>query len=327
MTDAATWDQGAAAPDMTVRSSRRGSGGDGAPILRALAVITLTAAIVAVGGYVAGRYAAQLGAGQLGVGQRQTATRSAPPVEISDAAALDAGGLDAADVSTSVADASLSASSATSSQANAARLAGLGSDIDVLHPQVAAAVMEARRQRVGAEAAERRAQRAAARAQALTNPASGGDGVLVEAFDNGDVYEGEVADGVRDGVGVYTWANSIEGTYGGQFDSGVIAGLGVKRWADGAAYFGSRSPEARDGHGVFAYAQGGGYEGEWAMGAPDGYGVVWASDGSVQSQGLWASNVLVEAWVVPSSDEAGADGDIENGDAVENAAAESDAGR
>jgi len=303
MTQATTWDQDAAAPDTAPSpegvdggideaidggshvgsGSRARSGRRSRPIVRAIAIIALSALIVAVGGYAAGQYAGQLGAGQFTSTPRAAASH------------VDAGDIPgtAGEISTS--------SVAASSEIVAVRRPGLGDDLDMLHPQVAVAVLEARRQRVGAEAAERRAHRVAARARASS---SGVDGLMVEAFDNGDLFEGEAVDGVRHGVGVYTWANAIEGTYGGQFNSGMIAGLGVKRWADGAAYYGSRSPEARDGHGVFAYAEGGGYEGAWALGAPDGYGVVWAPDGSVQSQGLWASNVLIEAWVAPVAGEA-----------------------
>ena len=166
-------------------------------------------------------------------------------------------------------------------------------DMALLHPDVAAAVELARAERESAQAVAERARAAAARAR------SGDQGTGVITYASGDVYEGELVDGVRDGVGVYNWANVQEDAYAGAFVNDAVDGLGVKRWADGATYYGERRAEAREGYGVFLYADGGGYEGAWRSGAPDGHGVVWNADGTVRAQGLWAGNTLVEAWIVP----------------------------
>jgi hypothetical protein len=167
-------------------------------------------------------------------------------------------------------------------------------DLDLLHPDVAAAVVQARDVQTNAIDAAIRG-RAAARAAR-----DGAPGTSVITYDSGDIYEGEVAEGVgRQGVGVYTWANQLEDSYAGEFASDAIDGVGVKRWSDGATYFGNRRVESREGYGVFAYPDGGGYEGAWRNGAPDGHGVVWNADGSVSAQGLWAGNTLVEAWIIP----------------------------
>ncbi|MGD2133179.1 MAG: hypothetical protein PVI23_10330 [Maricaulaceae bacterium] len=181
-------------------------------------------------------------------------------------------------------------------------------DMRLLHPDVIGAVTAAREAQAAALDAERRAQAAARRADA----AQGGAGELT--FPTGDRYAGEVADGSPEGVGVYTWADPAAGTYAGQFTERRMDGLGARRWPDGAAYLGERDGDARHGHGVFVDGEGGGYEGSWRNGAPDGHGVVWNADGTVRSQGLWASNTLVEAWIVPppAEDDAGteeADGD------------------
>jgi hypothetical protein len=169
-----------------------------------------------------------------------------------------------------------------------------GFDLALLHSQVADAVVGARVVRENAVAAERRAEAAARLARA------GAPGAGVILYDAGDVYAGELRNGGRHGVGVYTWANPQEDDYAGEFVDDVMDGLGVKRWADGATYYGDRRRDSREGYGVFADVEGGGYEGAWRNGAPDGYGVVWNADGTVRAQGLWAGNTLIEAWVIPT---------------------------
>jgi hypothetical protein len=171
-------------------------------------------------------------------------------------------------------------------------------DLGLLHPVVAAAVVEARAMQASAVDAAARAQEAADRARRSER----GAGVINYA--SGDLYEGEVRDGGRHGVGVYTWANPQEDFYAGEFVDDAMEGMGVKRWSDGATYYGDRRSEAREGYGVFVYADGGGYEGAWRSGAPNGRGVVWNVDGSVRFQGLWADNTLIEAWIVPSDEAA-----------------------
>jgi hypothetical protein len=170
-------------------------------------------------------------------------------------------------------------------------------DMRRLHPDVVEAVEAAREARRAAQAASERARVAAFGAQ------SNSRGTRVITYENGDVYEGEVGPSGREGVGVYTWENAREGDYAGEFANDVMNGLGVKRWADGATYYGDRREEAREGFGVFVYADGGGYEGQWLDGAPDGLGVVWAPDGTVRAQGIWAANTLVEAWIMPPPDD------------------------
>jgi hypothetical protein len=177
-------------------------------------------------------------------------------------------------------------------------------DLGLLHERVATAVREARDVRERAVVAARRAEEAGRLAR------SGAAGAGVILYDGGDVYAGEIRNGGRQGVGVYTWSNLQEDSYAGEFADDVMDGLGVKRWTDGATYYGDRRRQSREGYGVFVDVAGGGYEGAWRNGAPDGYGVVWNPDGSVRAQGLWAGNTLVEAWVIPTpvATEDGADG-------------------
>lgn len=297
-----------AAPTALAARPARARRRDG-PGVRILAVVTALAVLVSVAGYAAGRAASP---GFERSPERRVERGGEPGAERAPERAAARGPTDApegeeargADVATATIPDRPDPEAVFE---DAARRPTVGGDLSLLRPEVAEAVREARRLRTAAEAAERRALRSAERARTAGVSGTGASatgasetGTGVEVFANGDRYEGDMVDGVRDGVGVYTWANALEGTYAGEFVDGAIAGLGVKRWADGAAYYGSRSREAREGYGVFAYADGGGYEGEWAMGAPDGHGVVWTPEGTVKSQGVWAANVLVEAWITPA---------------------------
>jgi len=160
---------------------------------------------------------------------------------------------------------------------------------DLLHTDVKAVVVAARRIQIEAERTERRALAAAQRAVA------GAQGVGVLDYASGDQYRGEAIGQMRHGVGVYSWTTDRDITFAGQFRDDVITGLGVKRWGDGAVFAGSRDSRTGAGFGVFTYADGGRYEGQWQYSVPNGLGALWAADGSLLSQGVWAENRLVGA--------------------------------
>lgn len=53
---------------------------------------------------------------------------------------------------------------------------------------------------------------------------------------NGDVYEGDWVDGLKEGRGYYTWENGD--VYEGEFKNGVREGFGEFKWANGESYKG-----------------------------------------------------------------------------------------
>ena len=92
----------------------------------------------------------------------------------------------------------------------------------------------------------------------------------------GDVYEGELLGGAKDGVGKYT---SADGTiYEGEFKNDLFHGKGKLSSPDGAGYEGDFLSGVKSGFGTFKYAGGDYYEGEFKGDLRHGEGkYVWAN--------------------------------------------------
>ena len=70
---------------------------------------------------------------------------------------------------------------------------------------------------------------------------------------DGNKYDGEFADGLMNGHGIYTWANGDE--YNGEFANDVINGDGIYTWPNGDEYKGSFKNDEML-HGTMVYADG-----------------------------------------------------------------------
>lgn len=139
------------------------------------------------------------------------------------------------------------------------------------------------------------------------NGIANGDGVE-EWFRNGvfdQRLEGTLTNGVRSGVGAYTWAsgNRYEGpfvddartgkgkfiwvngdTYEGDFIAGKRTGKGVYVWANGKRYEGDIVDGQITGEGYQLEPNGNTYRGQWLNNQFNGPGVItFASDGSVRA--------------------------------------------
>jgi hypothetical protein len=79
---------------------------------------------------------------------------------------------------------------------------------------------------------------------------------------NGDVYEGEINDGVRNGRGTYTWADGHR--YVGEYQNDRMHGTGIYYWPDGRIYEGAFERDLRQGKGVLKWPNGDRYEGDFA---------------------------------------------------------------
>jgi len=194
-----------------------------------------------------------------------------------------------------------------------------------LHPTVAAAVAAARDAAKDASAKQTQAERAANMAQAAANQArAGARGYSVIKFRDRDVFEGEVANGKANGLGVYVqgdqrfagdkfqgqlaqgmWQGvgvfeSASGEpgrparYGGEFTGGQLAGVGVIMRADGVRQAGAVVNGALTGHGVETRGSGERVEGEFKNGLADGYAAHWATDGRILEAGRFEQGRLVQ---------------------------------
>ena len=131
-------------------------------------------------------------------------------------------------------------------------------------------------------------------------------------FDNGDVYEGEMVNGLRHGKGKYTWANGD--FYEGEWAKGWRSGFGIyksysKNEVDGSTfasyvYEGDWKNSKKHGHGVAtgykAVAPTGricfdwSYDGEWIEDNRHGNGKYTYADGSYFT-GVWENNKKISA--------------------------------
>ncbi|KAL3815232.1 hypothetical protein ACJIZ3_016500 [Penstemon smallii] len=103
-------------------------------------------------------------------------------------------------------------------------------------------------------------------------------GCYVQAYSNGDVYEGEFHKGKCSGSGVYYYYMS--GRYEGDWIDGKYDGYGVETWARGSRYRGQYRQGLRHGFGVYRFYTGDVYAGEWSNGQSHGCGVHTCEDGS-----------------------------------------------
>ncbi|MEQ8486238.1 MAG: hypothetical protein RIB46_17905 [Pseudomonadales bacterium] len=105
------------------------------------------------------------------------------------------------------------------------------------------------------------------------------------AWPDGRVYDGQLADGLPDGVGVETLPDGTR--YQGQWQAGKRHGFGSLSAADGSAYEGEWQNGLRFGSGTYLGADGDRYDGEWAYDQPSGFGTRLAADGETYT-GEWA---------------------------------------
>lgn len=103
--------------------------------------------------------------------------------------------------------------------------------------------------------------------------------------DEGNVYEGELRDGVRHGTGRLEW---IDGrVYEGDFREGKIHGYGKMSVPDGEVYTGTFDNEVRHGYGNLVFPNGDVYEGSFVQGLISGEGSFQEKSTGNSYQGLF----------------------------------------
>jgi len=134
---------------------------------------------------------------------------------------------------------------------------------------------------------------------------------------SGAVFQGEVIDGVAEGLGVVRSASVPFGagffvggvrsgpgvdcqradcsgpSYTGDFRADAATGVARIVFADGGVYRGDVRDGAPDGFGEWRKADGAFYRGQFLGGRREGYGVDTAADGA-RSAGFWKADVLTE---------------------------------
>ena len=119
---------------------------------------------------------------------------------------------------------------------------------------------------------------------------------------NGDVYDGTLVKGQRQGKGLFIWANGqrFEGDWvqdtpsgkgkmqfanGNRFEGDVVAGIpqgmGRMQYASGDDYRGRFNAGVPDGRGTYIWKNGQTFDGEWKSERPNGQGILKFANGNV----------------------------------------------
>jgi hypothetical protein len=130
---------------------------------------------------------------------------------------------------------------------------------------------------------------------------------------NGDVYEGQVQNDLREGKGKLVYADGrifdgefqqddpLHGTlsfpdgarYVGELHNSARHGYGIYYFTDGSLYEGYSAMNIFEGKGKMTWTDGGWYEGEWLQGEIHGYGKEIRGDGSLRHKGQWSKGVPI----------------------------------
>ena len=102
-------------------------------------------------------------------------------------------------------------------------------------------------------------------------------GQQTERFPNGDLYVGQMAGGLREGQGAYTWSDGRR--YAGTFHAGLQEGQGTYSYPNGEKYVGQFQANRRTGQGAYSWPDGRKYVGEFRDDRPDGRGTYSWPDG------------------------------------------------
>ncbi|MEZ5938696.1 MAG: hypothetical protein R3C52_10830 [Hyphomonadaceae bacterium] len=133
------------------------------------------------------------------------------------------------------------------------------------------------------------------------NSAPNGFGTRVsgKSVSAGDRYEGQLRNGLAQGLGVYTYGDNPNNAqagalrYEGEHAGDQASGLGVTYWKNGDRFAGETRVNG-EGQGVMNMTGGQRYEGQLRNGLRHGYGVVWGADGQAIEAGRFENGVLVE---------------------------------
>ena len=105
----------------------------------------------------------------------------------------------------------------------------------------------------------------------------GKNGKMNVTYDNGDKYEGDFVDNVKEGKGIYYFSNGDK--YEGEFFEDEKDGYGIYYYKNGEKYEGEFKENKKDGHGIYYYLDGDRYEGEFKKGYAEGRGAYYYQDG------------------------------------------------
>lgn len=106
-------------------------------------------------------------------------------------------------------------------------------------------------------------------------------------YESGNVYMGEIDEGVRNGYGIMNYKNGHK--YCGYWKNNMFNGHGVYTFPDGEVYDGEWKDDKRNGHGINTWPDGERYVGEYRNGKRHGQGMYIYKTGYI-FEGTWKDN-------------------------------------
>ncbi len=134
-------------------------------------------------------------------------------------------------------------------------------------------------------------------------------------YADGTVYEGNWIDGKREGTGSYGGADpsGVEFIYSGDWENDERNGQGTETWVNGESYTGNWADGMKNGKGTTTYANGDVYEGEYKNGVINGQGTyIWAN-GDIY-EGEFRDNIKNGHGTMTFADGDAFEGEFINGD-------------
>ena len=141
-------------------------------------------------------------------------------------------------------------------------------------------------------------------------------GKATAKYENGDVYDGDFVNGIREGSGRYSYGKNND-VYVGDWVNNDKHGIGKMIYnmdeppAEGeedkpvepkiGEYQGYWENGRRHGEGVFTYPNGDIYSGWWKFGKKEGTGTYVSKETGMRMQGIWAnSEMSTGRWIYPN---------------------------
>ena len=134
----------------------------------------------------------------------------------------------------------------------------------------------------------------------IKDTSRGYSGKALAQYPNGDTYEGEFMDGIRESRGVYRYAASGE-KYDGEWKNNMKHGIGRMTYAKAGEYNGFWENGRRHGEGVFHYSNGDVYSGWWKFGEKEGIGCYTFKSTGMKLYGDWTAGSITKGkWIYPN---------------------------
>ena len=118
----------------------------------------------------------------------------------------------------------------------------------------------------------------------------------IAIWDEGDIYEGEFKDNLKEGIGMYKWEDGA--SYMGYFKNNQINGYGCMNFANGNSYIGEFHDGYLSGWGKFIWEDNKCYIGTYKKNKKDGFGIfIWSYQPLIALIGFWEKGQQIGLFV------------------------------